>query len=334
MSRVIVSLLLAALAAGVQDSSTRLIGRVLDADTNQPLAGATIAFLPTSSTPRPPLLAGPLRTETDGRGVFTMDLAPGRYRIQTQRAGFISHPGVVITIDGGTVSVPDIRLSHGGAIEGRILDATGRPMTGVSVFAVRPTTGVMRSASSAIGVGRNAQTNDRGEFRLSGLPSGSYYVRAEPRPSSPFGPPSSTAVSLVNTYYPGKTDLSAASLIEVTAGNTTRAIEVQMQQAATVTVSGVAVDDAGRPVAGAHVSLSEEPSITLQSFTVISQREGIFRINVPNGTYRILATIPEVIRPGGGVIRSGSAGGTGASGIEVTVEGRPISDVKVVARRR
>ena len=46
MSSLIVSLLLAALAAGAQQSSTQVIGRVVDAQTNEPLAGAEVVFLP------------------------------------------------------------------------------------------------------------------------------------------------------------------------------------------------------------------------------------------------------------------------------------------------
>jgi hypothetical protein len=191
----------------------------------------------------------------------------------------------------------------------------------------------MRSVAPGIGVGRNAQANDRGEFRLSGLPSGSYHVMAEPRPRSPYGTQASTAVALVSTYYPGKSEISGASLIEVTAGNTTDGIDFRMQQAAMMTVSGIVFDDAGRPVGGAYVSLNEVPSITLRSSTAITQRDGTFRIDVPNGTYRVLASIPVVVPRGGSVITTGRASGTNNPGVEIKVEGRPVSDVKVIARR-
>ena len=91
--------------------------------------------------------------------------------------------------------------------------------------------------------------------------------------------------------------------------------------------------DAGRPVGGAYVSLNEVPSITLRSSTAITQRDGTFRIDVPNGTYRVLASIPVVVPRGGSVITTGRASGTNNPGVEVKVEGRPVSDVKVIARR-
>lgn len=326
MSSPIAALLLAAFAATVQDSPTRLIGRVLDAETNQPLAGVALSFIPADATARAPVRTGPLRTETDSRGVFTMDLHPGRYRVQSQRAGFIDSGGT-ITIDGGTVTVPDIRLTRGGAIEGRILGPNGRPMQGLSVFAVRPAPGVMREAVRNLAAGRNGLTDDRGQFRLSSIPPGSYYVMAQSAPGPPFDTQPSGRTIVVETFHPGVTEISAATPIEVTAGNTAAAINFQMQQATTVTVSGVVVDHEDRPVAGARVLVNSTRSIPLMQPTVNAQRDGTFQVALPPGAYRLIGGLPT----GTGGAAFFTAPGAGA---EITVAASPVSGVKVVILRR
>ena len=93
MSSLIVGLLLAALAAGAQQSSTQVIGRVVDAQTNEPLAGAEIVFLPADLASRPLPASGPLRSETNGRGAFNLEVPSGRYRLQVRRAGFFNSCG-------------------------------------------------------------------------------------------------------------------------------------------------------------------------------------------------------------------------------------------------
>ena len=326
MCSLIASLLLAALAAGAPQSSTQVMGRVVDAQTNDPLAGASIAFIPWDAASRQVSRTGPYRTETNGRGVFTIDLPPGRYRMQAQRVGFINDTGVVITIDGGTTMVPEIRLARGGAIAGRILGVNGRPLRGLSVFAVSPAANAMRGAIDALPIGRNAQTDDRGAYRLSGLPSGRYYVVAAPSSGSPFGQQSSSPVSSVDTYFPGVTEMSAASAVEVTAGNTTTAIDFQMQQAAMVAVSGIVVDDADRPVAGAMVYFNDRRALPLYSPTARTERDGTFRIAVRAGTYTVVAGAPSAASVG-------VATGPGF-GIAITVEDRPIFGLRVVAQRR
>ena len=64
---------------------------------------------------------------------------------------------------GQTVAGPDLRLTKGGAISGRILDARGEPTPEVMVTAVRKPTGDSgRRGAFALPEGQPGQTNDIG----------------------------------------------------------------------------------------------------------------------------------------------------------------------------
>ena len=175
-------------------------------------------------------------------------------------------------------------------------------------------------------VGSGAQSNDLGEFRLFGLPPGSYYVQAMPRPD--FGGSSSQRpTTTLPTYFPGTPDPAAAQLISVGAGQTSGDVVIRMVAVPAFSVSGVVLDDARRPVTNAMVRLmaEETPGRSLlmmgswnQSRTDTSGRFTI--TNVTNGAYTLIATAPVVVSGpatgggGGGATSGGSFSSFGFSG--------------------
>lgn len=328
MVRLIVGLLLAAVAVGAQPMSTMVTGRVVDGQTNEPLAGAEIVFLPADLATRQTPPSAPIRSQTNGRGAFNLDVPSGRYRIQVRHGGFIDNGMSVtpITIDGATLSLPDLRLERGAAIEGRVVDAKGRPLAGVVVFALRQLANLRPGAIPGLPVASSGPSDDRGQFRLAGLPPGMYFVVGRPLTQS------SGAMMFVSTYHPDATDVALARSIDVTAGSTTVAINIQLQQAPTTTVSGVVVDRADRPVGGAVVSFMSADIPSGIPARATSRSDGTFRITVPTGMYRVVASTP-VIMPAGGASTS-SFGITANQGVEVKVEDWPVSGIKVVADRR
>jgi len=328
MSRLIAGLVLAVVAAGAQPSATRVTGFVVDAQTNEPLAGAEVVFLFADLAARPVPPSGPIRTQTNGRGAFTLDVPSGRYRLQVRHAGFIDNGMAVtpITIDGATLSLPDVRLERGAAIEGRVLDAKGRPLAGVVVFALRQLASARPGTIPGLPVASSGPSNDLGQFRLAGLPPGAYFVVARLL-TQPSG-----AMMFVSTYHPGATDVALARSIDVTAGSTTPAINIQLQQAPTTTVSGVVVDRADRPVGGAVVSFMSADVPAGIPARATTRSDGTFRITVPTGMYRVVASIPVIMPAGGG--STSSFGSTPSPSVEVKVEGAPVSGIKVVADRR
>jgi len=367
MVALLVNLLFVALAAGAQSitpGTGRIVGRVVDAETGAPIAGVRVylngpvsptapwppvapAFPPVPpqgrATPAtPPPLPDPstflylqrLTSETRADGMFEIrDVPNGRWAVVAQKEGFIANRGLsnplVEMAASRTLTAADIRLDRGGVITGRVLDARGNPMSRVQVR----TTQFDRLGGDAIrttGGSVTVETNDRGEFRLSGVQPGVHYVVAQPAPSQ-MGPliggttsPQSPSTH-VATFYPGLADATAASPITVMHGKTTPAIEFSLVSVPAYQVSGVVVDGAGRPVAGAIVRLpSRMPFGAPFLRSVESDSNGRFRItNVPAGTYAVMAAVPRVTRNGGAVsggLSFGDAARPGAAP-EVTIQG-------------
>jgi len=268
-------------------------------------------------------------TDQDGR--YRFDALPaGRYHIAAQKIGFappmdpstmqVFEVAAGQTLDGLTVS-----LRRGGVITGRVLDPLGQPIAEVGVTALlkrisssdRPT-GLISAGAPLLMPAGQSPTNDLGEFRVSGLPAGEYYVAAMPRPGGLFGAagtePSATGTAIASTYYPGTVDPAAALPIAVVAGDTVHNITFTMQSAPAFRVSGIVVDENGGAVSGTMVTLMGDPrsgAFMGPSGGARTQDDGRFTINgVPSGSYRLMASVPVNIRSWG----SGASSGSSAAG--------------------
>ena len=307
-------------------SLVRLTGRVVDASTNEPLRGVEVAFERTPSVPG----ATQLRVVTDRRGEFSIDIPSGEYRFLARLAGYVASgkndAPVVITVRGRAQTMPELRLEpSGGTIAGRIVDVRGNPLPRRLVAAVRPALlGALDLDPAAV----STRTNDLGEYRLSGLAVGKYYVAAqlpEPSPSDAAG-----SAAFVSTYYPGVTDQPAASLIEVTDSGTRTGIDFSIFEAPTRSVSGFVVDGGNQPIKGAVVMFSRARQLLGVSPSVTTDGVGRFRMILPEGDYVMVASIPATT--GGGASGTGiRLGGPGV--IQLTIGGDPVADIRLVAQQ-
>ena len=108
--------------------------------------------------------------ETDERGRFAFrGLAAGTYRLVAQHDAFVRPEARLATVgegqSPGDVMLPMVPTA---AITGRVVDEYGDPAANVYVRAS------LKEATF------ETRTNDRGEYRLFGLPPGSYTVSAAP----------------------------------------------------------------------------------------------------------------------------------------------------------
>ena len=351
-------------AASGQSASTgaRVTGRVVDASSGAPLADARVTLVPAE---RRSVFVGvglPPQVVTDQDGGYVFDgVAGGRYRLVAQKTGYadLSGPagasGVHVDVRGGQrVIGPDIRLVRGGAISGRVLNSRGEPLPDVTVTAFHPVTVGGRPQARGIPSGQASQTNDLGEFRISGLRPGEYYVAAHPSPQPRFvrrSPANNT--TLVATYFPGVRETAAAQTLVVNGSETVAGLEFMMLTGAAFAITGIVVDEQDRPVAGAMISMlssgPREPLFFAGAASASTQSDGTFRLDsVTSGTYRLRAILPVVVsdaRGGGGsivtwgatsgVMRGSVAGPAGASEtVEVTVADADVSGVQLVVRRR
>src|SRR5215471_9072445 len=125
-------------------------------------------------------------TDRSGHFVFS-GLPAGRYTVWVQRFnyfgplqnGFLSSTASsTITLDGAKSIAPvDLFLTPGMAITGRVVDPLGQPAIGMAITAYRSTYSDGKPQWVQV-VSR--PIDDRGEYRLSPLPPGDYYVGVTP----------------------------------------------------------------------------------------------------------------------------------------------------------
>ena len=191
-------MMLAALLAALSFSQTpapaatsRLSGRVTAEGTNAPVAGARVMVFPMMRAAMPP--SGPMAippqamTDQDGRFVFN-SVAPGEYRIDVQKTGFASlmdpstRPRTYTVAAGQALDNVSIVLQKGAVISGKVLDQKGEPVTDARLMALRRITPPGGSAALPRLIPTPTQgpqqTNDIGEYRVTGLPPGEYFLAA------------------------------------------------------------------------------------------------------------------------------------------------------------
>jgi hypothetical protein len=197
-------------------------GSVVNALNGQPVRGATVVLQGAADS----YIAS---TGADGR--YHVDgMAPGSYEARPQHEAFTAQvPGVSpakvyarFQVDAGVCASVASRLVPLGAISGRIVDGEGDPVSLVRIDAMRYVYSEGKRELRSIA---SSRSTDRGEFRISGLAPGRYYLMAN-RQTGPFG--SATAglrirgakppMSSVPTYFPGATDAAAAVPLDLAAG--------------------------------------------------------------------------------------------------------------------
>jgi RNA polymerase sigma factor (sigma-70 family) len=176
------------------------------------------------------------RSDRAGRFSFT-DLAPGSYTLTaTAMKGSATTARGEIRIDEGeTQEDLVLALTVGEVLEGKVLGPDGRPVTGMSVFAVREVETeagvVMRSASDV--------SRGDGSFHLQGLEAAAYTVIVEP---------------FIAPEENGALDLASARWGGVRAGERHLALVLP----AAAWIEGIVLDPEGAPVGDAQVQADTE----------------------------------------------------------------------------
>ncbi len=259
----------AALAAEAQPPRDRVLrseeaqvaigGRVVAADTGAPLARARIRVFPR------PASGGSATTDANGR--YELLVPPGRYTVHASKPAYMTlsygqrrafERGTLVEVGAGlTLDDVSFALPRGAVITGTIVEPFGEPAVDVGIRVLRYEfrDGGWRLERAGGGYGTN--TDDRGTFRVYGLPPGSYYVEASP---STFFSRRFEEREYAPTFYPGTTSIEAAQLVDVDVGEEVT-IDFPLTAVLTATVSGHVVDEYGRPATGVpSVSLIRDGS--------------------------------------------------------------------------
>jgi protocatechuate 3,4-dioxygenase beta subunit len=323
----------------------RITGQVTDALSGTPIAGARVTLLMVVDVPGGTFGRRPRQSITDANGAFAFDgVEPAQYTVSVEKTGFASYPDVFgdgpperLTVNANHVDPQlQIALKKGAVIVGRILNAAGEPEAHLQVSALKRTDKIGPIGFAQVG---NAQTNDLGEFRIAGLPSGDYRIVAAAQRHGSFDAIETGAMTLAPTFFPGTLDQNAASIVTLVPGQAVTGMEFTIVTVAAFRVSGVVVDQAGRPSPDAMVTLIPDirTSGSFMPMMAMAADDGTFEIGqVIPGTYRINANANERGAGSGiGAISFGIASDDTRSGPgTITVGAADMTGLRVVASSR
>lgn len=192
------------LALPLQPSPVTISGRVVADETGEPIRNARIGVTPAANGPSVGL------TDADGR--FTFSVPSGRVTISASKSGYAKAEA---TATAGADAI-EIRLHRGAAISGRVVDEFGDPVLASHVMAQ-----AAGSAANAAPVA-STDTDDRGEYRLAGLPAGSFVVLIAIAPGPTVLPAGATIPAArpapQRTFYPGVATPAEAQVLQVRSG--------------------------------------------------------------------------------------------------------------------
>jgi protocatechuate 3,4-dioxygenase beta subunit len=238
----------------------RIEGRVVDQN-GKPVAAAMVGV--STITARQQQTAA---SREDGSFVFE-DLPPGSgYTAVAQKNGYLigilglqgsvgpngafSGAPPTFSLKPGETMTALLTLTAQGVVTGRVTTSEGDPVANVSVQVrqARYNLGFLETVTQG-----RADTDDRGIYRIIGLPRGRYYLvasragfqRAVMEPV--IGQESQT------TFYPGVATLDKAQPIDVAAGSETK-IDLTMRHGGYYKLSATLVDASGAPLANYSIA--------------------------------------------------------------------------------
>ncbi|MCY7345912.1 MAG: carboxypeptidase-like regulatory domain-containing protein, partial [Pyrinomonadaceae bacterium] len=286
-------------------------GRVIYADTGGVVRRAGLMLLPSKGSGGGRENAG----LTNERGEFEIkNVAAGRYFVSVNIPGVVTpfsalsnferigsmqnNPEMAdvtrdfqeVVVNGLTDIDITVAARRGAAISGRIIYADGESAIGVRVEVLRKKDGKYSAVIPNIseifgamfgGAAGGLKTDDRGVFRIAGLPAGDYIVRVMENVSHSekennregemmsllgFNPN-----SMVATYYPNTDDVKKAEIVKIELGQERPEVNITIPNQTLHTINGIVINKATRqPVKGARVSIKNENAVT-SLFSAISE---------------------------------------------------------------
>ena len=293
-------------------------GRAIYADTGRPLRRAEVH----------------LRTEnndevhqpsiTDRNGEFILkNLSAGKYLVlvtapdlaspvQRRRGNYSLKESIAlgqiddgyseVTVDGRNSVKTEIRASRGGVITGRVITETDEPIAKAKIKLFEVENGRIRPSNLSeyiMGLDKSVfETDSRGIYRIAGLASGEYIVRASESNAGgnadEAAEGSYTNGSAMVAFHPKALRIQEATSVKVQQGSETTDVDIRFTERIPHRVSGTALVR-GKGVRGVQVKLlRDEPHDEMDRdglTDTLSDDNGHWEIqSIPDGNYTIVVS--------------------------------------------
>jgi 5-hydroxyisourate hydrolase-like protein (transthyretin family) len=239
-------------------------------------------------------------TDQDGKYRIT-DVPTGSFAVAPVTPAFVisdvNNPRgqTVVITESDNVEGIDFDLRRGGVITGKVADADGHPIIEEHINLMSVDQRNQRRPVSPLSL--YFQTDDRGIYRMFGVPPGRYQVSVGEDENGYYRGSSRGAHAHPTTFYPDATDQAKAGVIEIDEGTEATKIDIIVGH----TVQGFAVSgriadgETGKPVPNMEISLSKIVMIDANSSSSYgggtgnrSDAQGEFRLEkLPPGKYSI-----------------------------------------------
>lgn len=262
----------------------------------KPAQGVVVMVSPSEPRPDRTEVA---RAVTDYEGNYRLvGLPAGRFSVTPLTPTMVGPPNstyggigrFIILGEGETVENIDFSLTRAGVITGRVTDADGKPVVEerVQLMPADNTGGnyfVMYSNPYMY------QTDDRGIYRIYGLPPGRYLLSVGLSQDESMARGGNVRRAYYQrTFYPGETDRQKAVAVEVAEGSEVKDVNIRLgRPSQSFSVSGRVLDaETGRPLPNLVIGYG---AFDPQQKAMSGYTYGQYRTNA-RGEFRVQAVVP------------------------------------------
>lgn len=303
-------------------------GRVICSDGNVPARGANVELVPLAGLLQSGEAKGTGGQHQEGSADFNgnyvvSSVAVGTYIVDASKAGYSSDFGLVsavldrftlderkkllanfpqVTVEAGSVATENVVIHRGAAVMGRVSVDIGGVPAETSVTATMVSSDLLGDAASSAGVkplnfAMEGRTDDRGVYRIAGLPAGTYRIGV--RLSESYYhvflsdgklavKPTRTGSGQLTVFAPDALAESDAKLVKVGDGDEVSDIDITIPMRLLHSISGT-VTQGGAPLEGADLMIFRQGKRVGNS-DAMSLSDGSYRFDLlPSGSYTVEA---------------------------------------------
>src|SRR5580765_4030241 len=261
-------------------NSYSLLGTVINALTGEPVRRAAVQISGQNGN----------IALTDAGGSFALEgLAEGNVFLTAMKPGFYddetSHATVVRV--GKDAPAVVLKLTPWAVISGRVTTKDEQPLEGfqIRILAQKNVAGRLMWVDQP----NLARTNEDGEFRIAGLQSGTYYVAVDQSTGTTLsqkGVPNAREQTFTKVFYPGVSELSSATPIEIAPGQEAE-VNFSLSAEPICEVSG-SLSGQAMPVPG--LTFARKAGDDADFTQTADFQDGKFQVKLPAGAYSVSGT--------------------------------------------